>query len=98
DFHVTGVQTCALPILAVTGRVYLDGVGARRDCPGTASGRCSLVAGSVAPARSAEFFTAGAQRRHDQCRRKARFSGGPEPETIGRSEERRVGNERTEER
>src|SRR5690606_40759711 len=77
DFHVTGVQTCALPI-------YNE-----KDLVG------SWVSGSCRPAPNKILFVIRAQVLHEDSLLPHGGEDGFEvPETVERSEERRVGRER----
>src|SRR5690606_40283602 len=80
DFHVTGVQTCALPICAPRERG--DGITARLACAGARRrvrdrGRRSRVHGGRSDRRDTPVLAAG----------------GMAHERYRRSEERRVGKE-----
>src|SRR5690606_40373852 len=77
DFHVTGVQTCALPI-------WLRWVSACSDCPGRGGG--AMLPAVVAPAPEVPEPVWDAHSR-SCCSWSSRSS------RLRRSEERRVGKE-----
>src|SRR5690606_40740780 len=78
DFHVTGVQTCALPISALAGRTAAGGLS-RPDVP---------APGKKRPGEKGDASVPALRRRRSGCIGLARRRPG-----IGRSEERRVGKE-----
>src|SRR5439155_7455790 len=81
DGHVTGVQTCALPICRISPRsLYFWMCGARYDGAATLTG-IGVMALSVAARRS------------PAARRPPRCAGAASDRVWGRSEERRVGKE-----
>src|SRR5207253_4698909 len=91
DGHVTGVQTCALPISDADGRSFLRQV---RENPRTATVPIIVVSGRRGPVTKAECFELGADE----------FFEKPVPMEVlaaavgaklkrARSEERRVGKE-----
>src|SRR5690606_39354228 len=92
DFHVTGVQTCALPILrlqaviAVQSHALVEGVLRRQGAAFDQVMRpASLCPGNTL--RQQETTQATVGRLDTQARVR------PETQLLGRSEERRVGKE-----
>src|SRR5690606_39742421 len=87
DFHVTGVQTCALPISGAYGAAEHAGpalaLGGARECPGRVPAG-HPDAGDPRRAAAAER----AWRADRGC-----IGGGPADRSARRSEERRVGRE-----
>src|SRR5690606_41193243 len=84
DFHVTGVQTCALPI----SRSSLSRTAGSSNAERTRS--CSLSAAGIAPSttcRCVRAAIARRRRRHNDGAQRAGRRG------AERSEERRVGKE-----
>src|SRR5690606_40069679 len=60
DFHVTGVQTCALPILALAEKTFGNGLGIEATLPGSAttalfSESQSRFILSIAPEKASQF-------------------------------------------
>src|SRR5690606_39321321 len=88
DFHVTGVQTCALPILSDTPPlVSPDGAGAT-DPSSTPVSRSRLPRTSTAPQQQQQYQILS------RPSLQSATSAPPVPITSGgRSEERRVGKE-----
>src|SRR5690606_39612714 len=80
DFHVTGVQTCALPIFACDSGAT---AGQRRIRGGRAHVRTALYFAAIAAAR----FNPGLSGFYRRLR-----AAGKKPK-VARSEERRVGKE-----
>src|SRR5690606_40758115 len=87
DFHVTGVQTCALPISdepwprlqrAGDGREVREVHEVRLDAPGTAPGREQAVRAAVAVV-GREHALAGTHERRSEARRVGTDSTTPRP-------------------
>src|SRR5690606_40713139 len=92
DFHVTGVQTCALPISAPASARHWEiqdhTSGTSQDLTGS-SGRGQSAFAS--PPRPAQISASGPSRTPSPITDRPM----PQPSTLSRSEERRVGTERT---
>src|SRR5690606_40322918 len=83
DFHVTGVQTCALPISSEAANSFHDATNVNTTAvtmPGHTSGRLILVSTAKVPAPSS-------------CAASSTSRGMPAKKLCMRSEERRVGKE-----